>query len=103
MDGHQIILGAPWLRKHNPTIDWKKRSIIFSPQCKKDCTRKDPETPSRRNGRNERNEFPRVLEVEEHPSIEERQLASTTEIPPEYQDLENAFAELKDEENLPEH
>jgi predicted aspartyl protease len=24
-----IIVGLPWLRKHNPTIDWKKGKVIF--------------------------------------------------------------------------
>src|SRR5271168_2223377 len=26
---HQIILGVPWLRRHNPSIDWKKGTVQF--------------------------------------------------------------------------
>src|SRR5271168_4521466 len=26
---HQIILGVPWLRRHNPSIDWKKGIVQF--------------------------------------------------------------------------
>ena len=29
MATHDIVLGMPWLRKHNPTIDWKKRVLTF--------------------------------------------------------------------------
>jgi len=28
---HDIILGAPWLTKNNPSIDWKERTISFPP------------------------------------------------------------------------
>ena len=28
---HDIILGAPWLTKNNPSIDWKERTISFAP------------------------------------------------------------------------
>jgi hypothetical protein len=27
----RVILGFPWLHKHNPIIDWKKGKIIFKP------------------------------------------------------------------------
>lgn len=27
---HQVILGMPWIRKHNPTIDWKNGTITFN-------------------------------------------------------------------------
>lgn len=38
---YQMILGDPWLRTHNPSIDWVNRSITFSsPQCfEKGCLR----------------------------------------------------------------
>src|SRR3954449_5367825 len=29
LEGNDIILGKPWLRKHNPNIDWKKNDIII--------------------------------------------------------------------------
>jgi hypothetical protein len=28
----RIILGLPWLKQHNPLIDWQKNSIYFSVQ-----------------------------------------------------------------------
>ena len=31
---YQVILGAAWLRKHNPQIDWLRETIVFN-QC--DC------------------------------------------------------------------
>jgi hypothetical protein len=31
---YQVILGATWLRKHNPQIDWLRETIVFD-QC--DC------------------------------------------------------------------
>ncbi len=33
-----IILGLPWLRRHNPTIDWRTLSMTFqSPYCLQHC------------------------------------------------------------------
>ena len=29
LQGHQVILGMPWLEKHNPKIDWKSRAVIL--------------------------------------------------------------------------
>ena len=29
MGNHQLVLGMPWIRQHNPTIDWIKESIVF--------------------------------------------------------------------------
>ena len=29
MANHHIILGAPWLKKQNPLINWKTRVLIF--------------------------------------------------------------------------
>nr|POF20557.1 retrotransposon-like protein 1 [Quercus suber] len=34
MANHHIVLGMPWLRQHNPTIDWKSRMLRFQ-EC--DC------------------------------------------------------------------
>ena len=27
---HEVILGMPWLREHNPTTDWKEKKITFN-------------------------------------------------------------------------
>jgi predicted aspartyl protease len=33
-----IIVGLPWLRKHNPNIDWKEGRVTFDlPKCVKEC------------------------------------------------------------------
>lgn len=29
MANHDIVLGIPWLRRHNPTIDWKQHKLRF--------------------------------------------------------------------------
>jgi len=33
---HEIILGMPWMQKHNPTIDWKQGSLALR-RCRKKC------------------------------------------------------------------
>src|SRR4051794_25451824 len=42
LEGNDIILGKPWLRKHNPDIDWKKNEIIIKGTNKKVTLEKDP-------------------------------------------------------------
>jgi hypothetical protein len=38
-----IIVGLPWLLKHNPTIDWKKGKVIFdSDKCARECLDTSP-------------------------------------------------------------
>jgi hypothetical protein len=38
-----IIVGLPWLCKHNPTIDWRKGKVIFdSDKCVKECLDTSP-------------------------------------------------------------
>lgn len=34
---HQIVLGLPWLKRHNPYIDWERESMTFASDY---CTRK---------------------------------------------------------------
>jgi len=36
--GWNMIISKPWLRRHDPTIDWSKNSITFlSPHCHENC------------------------------------------------------------------
>ena len=36
---HPIILGHPWLKKHNPTVDWASSTVIFdSKYCRRFCS-----------------------------------------------------------------
>ena len=49
MDNHACILGVPWLKKHNPQIDWRDEKLEMS-RCT--CERTDklqnvPEKPSK--------------------------------------------------------
>ena len=30
LQNHEVILGMPWLRKHNPTINWNDKKITFN-------------------------------------------------------------------------
>jgi len=30
LQNHEVILGMPWLREHNPTIDWNEKRITFN-------------------------------------------------------------------------
>ena len=38
MATHDVILGLPWLRKHNPKIDWVKRTLSL------DCDHGTPQS-----------------------------------------------------------
>ena len=38
MATHDVILGLPWLRKHNPSIDWVKRTLSL------DCDHGTPQS-----------------------------------------------------------
>ena len=40
---HAVILGMPWLKEHNPTIDWNEKKITFnSEQCTTWCLNSSP-------------------------------------------------------------
>ncbi len=65
-----IILGLPWLERHNPTISWSERQITqWSESCKQNCL----------------------------PSTSTRKLTCTPELqlPAEYHDLVEAFSKTK--------
>ena len=41
MQNHEVILGIPWLKGHNPKIDWEKNKITFdSERCTTWCLEK---------------------------------------------------------------
>ena len=42
---HDVILGLPWLRKHNPRINWKKRQLLFD-RCRCSTTTRQPTRPT---------------------------------------------------------
>ena len=39
---HEAILGMPWLKKHNPTIDWNKEQISFNSERCTEIFLKEP-------------------------------------------------------------
>jgi len=43
LQNHEVILGMPWLREHNPTIDWNDKRITFnSERCTTWCLKSSP-------------------------------------------------------------
>jgi len=43
LQNHEVILGMPWLRQHNPTIDWNDKRITFnSERCPTWCLKIAP-------------------------------------------------------------
>ena len=43
LQNHEVILGMPWLREHNPTIDWNDKRITFnSERCMTWCLKGSP-------------------------------------------------------------
>jgi len=43
LQNHEVILGMPWLREHNPTIDWSDKRITFnSERCTTWCLKGSP-------------------------------------------------------------
>ncbi|CAI9606527.1 unnamed protein product, partial [Staurois parvus] len=37
---YSVVLGYPWLQKHNPSFDWRSAEILsWSPQCGTGCIR----------------------------------------------------------------
>ena len=43
LQNHEVILGMPWLREHNPTIDWNDKRITFnSERCTTWCLEGSP-------------------------------------------------------------
>jgi hypothetical protein len=45
MATHDVILGLPWLRKHNPRINWKNRQLSFD-GCRCGTTARQPTRPT---------------------------------------------------------
>ena len=80
---YDIILGAPWLKLHNPIINWETGMVGFK-RC--DYHIKEP------SGREHKDE--EVLETHQEP-LEE------IELPKEYHDLLEAFTKTPEEMLLP--
>jgi len=43
LQNHEVILGMPWLKEHNPTIDWNDKRITFNRErCTTWCLKSSP-------------------------------------------------------------
>jgi len=43
LQNNEVLLGMPWLREHNPTIDWNDKRITFnSERCRTRCLKSAP-------------------------------------------------------------
>lgn len=100
MDNHQVVLGTPWLGKHNPIIDWVTHAVKL---------RKGGETSRQQGLQTTATEACTIGQIR-HEGTEEGfvivdnlQEDQVPTIPQEYQDLAAAFEEPGDEATLPEH
>ncbi|QRV80813.1 Transposon Ty3-G Gag-Pol polyprotein [Ceratobasidium sp. AG-Ba] len=70
---HDLVLGMAWLKRHNPAIDWDKKSLIFPPPyCSKNCLHTSPIVKSG------------------EPDLE---IAATSELPSRYSEFAKIFTE----------
>ncbi len=77
-----IILGRPWLAKHQPTIDWRSGEILkWDSGCKQNCLQDLP-VPISNNGR---------LSIYST-TIESPETCQDTHVPPEYQSFKDVFS-----------
>lgn len=81
---HHLILGMPWLKKHSPTVEWTKGTVLFgSDYCHKNCLID-----------------PVKITAGEGPA--DLNLPAISGLPEEYQDFADVFTEDK-EVPLPPH
>ena len=59
MASHDVVLGMPWLKKHNPVINWRKGVLKFE-QC--DCVIDIEPTRGRRFAADEAREFNLIMD-----------------------------------------
>jgi transposase InsO family protein len=111
---HDIILGLPWLRKHNPRIDWKKQTLSLV-NCNSTCNRQPTHSKSRMVDEKtihliaSKTDAPQTRVVASaHPTkrdtlkgVEEKR--ATPEVPREYDKWSHLFKEETDERALPKH
>jgi reverse transcriptase-like protein/integrase-like protein/chromodomain-containing protein len=95
---HEIILGLPWLRQHQPRIDWKDLSISFeSDYCKKHCeasTTHHKEMPGKPEGMNLDDQWEELI-VDQDPKGNDK-------LPREFQEFEDVFRKAN-ADKLPPH
>ncbi|KAL3969834.1 glutaminyl-tRNA synthetase [Sarotherodon galilaeus] len=80
-----LVLGHPWLQRHNPRIDWKRGCVSgWGEECHMNCLRSAP---------------PLASTVEPPPALEPPDLSS---VPPVYHDLAEVFCKDR-AKSLPPH
>jgi hypothetical protein len=94
LGGHQIILGMPWLRNHNPHIDWVTRTVQCDEcKCKKEFARGLARPTPGQELKATRS--PRSDTFAQDPSLKH--------IPAEYMEYAEIFRERPKEQALPKH
>jgi len=83
---HDLILGMPWLRKHNPEVDWDRQKLAFL-RCK--CEKNQSITKS-----------PIVVKGE---TTGAELAVLMSDLPPEYQGFKKLFQEGEPGKTLPKH
>uniref|UniRef100_A0A3B3H730 Gypsy retrotransposon integrase-like protein 1 n=1 Tax=Oryzias latipes TaxID=8090 RepID=A0A3B3H730_ORYLA len=81
-----VILGLPWLQRHNPQVDWLTgRILTWSTDCHRNClgAMETPSVPSQK-----------IISIEKYPDL--------SKIPTPYHDLKEVFNKVK-ATNLPPH
>ncbi|KAI2662247.1 Transposon Tf2-6 polyprotein [Labeo rohita] len=79
-----IVLGRPWLTRHDPLIDWRSGEICkWSPRCYQECLK----------------ELPKPVIATTHlpicsTSVESHNSSQTLSIPPEYQVFQDVFSKV---------
>jgi hypothetical protein len=101
---HDIILGMPWIRKHNPSIDWKKDTISFDKCTIGRCAQ------MQRDHRASPKQVVSLQDPEEVCATSQTESGYLTnedpllrQIPEEYHEYKDLFKEEKGIEALPQH
>ena len=94
---HPLILGIPWLKTHNPTIDWPTHRVSFtSPLCAQTCLDTRADILGNPSGRST---FPTVNAT----TVSDEELAQIKKLVPEaYYEFADVFSK-KESEVLPPH
>lgn len=94
---HNVILGMPWLRTHNPQIDWIKERIVLN-QCRCGSDRKAPKGAKKRTPPREE-----LCATSPEENEDQAQASLLKKIPVEYKEYEDLFREGPKNEALPKH
>ena len=82
---HEVILGMPWLREHNPTLDWKEKKITFNGErCTTFCLHSSPVVYAEPEAEAlEENLITRLSEVQakEDQSVQVKKLSAEARVP----------------------